>query len=155
MLREHARVGMKVIFGNQTGENTLGQIFKCNRVRAKVRILESRGQHSMGTTYNVPYEVMYPADNLTETKLPKLKYNPFNYVDNCLLLAMYSLYGELSPENLTCDGELSHFQVRNKAMMLKDKLNKIFTAFGRMVEEDEIYSWHREYCEYTKSQEKK
>jgi len=66
MLREQARVGMKVIFGRNNGEKTLGEIIKINPTKAKVKALEERGNgrgSAVGTTWVVPYSLLTPADN--------------------------------------------------------------------------------------------
>ena len=52
-------------------------------------------------------------------------------------------YGALSPENLTCDGELSREQVRIKSIHIKRWLSHLATEYGRVVEEDEAYDWAR------------
>ncbi len=38
------QVGMRVIFGRENGEKTLGEVVKINPKRVKVRTLEGRGQ---------------------------------------------------------------------------------------------------------------
>jgi len=66
MLREQARVGMKVMFGRDNGEKTLGEIIKTNPAKAKVKALEERGNgrgSAVGTTWVVPYSLLTPVDN--------------------------------------------------------------------------------------------
>ena len=63
-----AQVGMKVIVGRKNGQKTLGVITKINRIAAKVKILENRGNHSdVGAIWNVPYSMMTPAENTTKS----------------------------------------------------------------------------------------
>jgi uncharacterized membrane protein len=60
---EVIRVGMKVLFGRTHGEKTLGEVLKVNRVKVKVRQLESRGAmvaHAVGTVWTVPPSLLYP-----------------------------------------------------------------------------------------------
>lgn len=54
---------MLVVFGRPDGEQTLGKIVAVNRARAKVRALERREGREAGTIWNVPYELMEPADD--------------------------------------------------------------------------------------------
>lgn len=48
-------------------------------------------------------------------------------------------YGGLSPENLTCDGELNATQVRRRAAQLHRALKALFIELGREVTESEAY----------------
>ena len=57
---------------------------------------------------------------------------------------MSVIYANLSPENLTCDGELSGRAVIEKRAGLMRKLNGLFNAFGREVDEVEIYEWEKQ-----------
>jgi hypothetical protein len=49
------------------------------------------------------------------------------------------IYNQLSPENLTCDGELSKKAVRRRYQILKRELQTLFKVLGREVSEDEAY----------------
>ena len=91
MLREQAKVGMKVFFGRTHGEKTLGQIVKLNPTKAKVKTLENRGNgrgSAVGTEWGVPYSMMEPTGDKTVSvadlmpKLPPLDFNEFQpYAD--------------------------------------------------------------------------
>lgn len=48
-------------------------------------------------------------------------------------------YGYLSPENLTCDGELSRSASQSKARQLNRELKGFFQELGRTVTETEAY----------------
>jgi len=61
MLRDQARVGMRVYFGRPNGQKTLGEILRVNPSKAKVRVLEQRGTHSISAEWSVPYSLMTPA----------------------------------------------------------------------------------------------
>ena len=63
MERDQAHVLMRVVFGRVDDEQTLGQIVKLNPARAKIRSLERREGREAGTIWNVPYELMEPADD--------------------------------------------------------------------------------------------
>jgi hypothetical protein len=49
------------------------------------------------------------------------------------------VYNELSPENLTCDGEFRAAQVRSRYRALQGQLAKLFREIGRTVSEDEAF----------------
>jgi hypothetical protein len=51
-------------------------------------------------------------------------------------------YGGLSPENLTCDGELRGSAVARRAAAIRARLRACFRELGRHVSEDEAYRWH-------------
>jgi hypothetical protein len=63
MEREQAHVGMRVVFGRADAEQTLGRIIKINPARAKVESLEPRAGRPAGTRFNVPYDLLMPADD--------------------------------------------------------------------------------------------
>lgn len=63
MRREYAHVGMQVVFGRPDIEQTLGRIIVVNPTRAKVETLQARAGRPVGTRFNVPYELMQPADD--------------------------------------------------------------------------------------------
>ena len=50
-------------------------------------------------------------------------------------------YSQLSPENLTCDGELTKTQIRAKSSKLNKELKSLFKEYGRSVSEEEALSW--------------
>lgn len=47
----------------------------------------------------------------------------------------------LSPENLYCDGEISHAQAMKKRKALLADWAKIEKDIGRKVSEDEVWDW--------------
>lgn len=59
------------------------------------------------------------------------------------------IVGDLSPENLTCDGELSHAQVRNKLRELKAEWAQVEAKLGYKVSEEEIED--RMYARFRRS----
>ncbi len=52
-------------------------------------------------------------------------------------------YSQLSPENLTCDGELNKTQIRAKQSKINKELKSLFKECGRPVSEEEAISWTR------------
>lgn len=62
MKREQASAGLLIVFGKLGEEQTLGKVVRLSRARAKVKTLERREGREAGTIWNVPYELMEPAD---------------------------------------------------------------------------------------------
>ena len=152
MIRSDFHVGQKVIFGRTNGEKTLGKIEKLNHLKAKVKTLEDRGRdHLAGEVWSVP-SMITPADkdgNPQPQPVKKLEFNQFQpEEDRYILKAIAAIYGAMSPENLSCDGEASTAHVRHYAALYRKKLNALFTAFGRSISESEIYEWERQEKEY-------
>jgi hypothetical protein len=156
MLVHEARVGMKVMFGRSNGEQTLGEIVKINPTKAKVKTLESRGsgRGSMaGAVWGVPYSLMKPVTNgdavlhvphQDPADLP-VPYTPFaNAGDNHIMEAILDCYARLSPEWLTCDGELPQSQVVARRNQLNNRLKHLFQALGRPVSESVACQWDDE-----------
>lgn len=154
MLREHCKVGMKVMFGRPNGEKTLGEVVKVNPSKAKVKTLEGRGAgrgSDVGTVWTVPYSLMTPAgvafiDELNSrdpAELP-LPYNKFNHGDNLIIEAIVDTYNRLSPEWLTADGERPMSQVVALRNTLNHRLKHLFMALGRPVSETVAYKWDDE-----------
>ena len=56
-----------------------------------------------------------------------------------ILADISMVYDRLSPENLTCDGELSRAEVRRRSVALNKKLKQLFKEIGRVVTEEETY----------------
>jgi len=158
MLRESARVGMKVRFGRKRGEKTLAKIVKMNGKTAKCETLEERGYSNrpVGQVWNVPYSLMSPAEgetvavNTTPVTEEPLTYNPFDD-DNPLLEALLGVYSGLSPENLTADGELPRHLVNRRRTELNRKLRGLTIALGREISETQAYDWYRSKQEYQRS----
>jgi hypothetical protein len=157
MLKEQCRVGMTVIFGRDNGEKTTGKIIKMNPTKAKVQIDVSRGYGRgvvVGSVWGVPYSMMQPVDAVDTPQAPKqasLDYSPFDSgADQHIMQAINCVYGELSPENLTCDGELSRNQVAQRYAELHRKLRSLFAALGREVSEEAAWKWEQSRQEYLK-----
>lgn len=157
-------IGEKVKFGRDNGEKTSGTVMKVNRKTCKIRQDENRGSfknHPIGSIWNVSFEMIDPTPSLEneessglskpmiETKpiilsVPPILSKFLSVSDRKILEAIFAVYMELSPENLSCDGELSQGAVRMKYTQLQKKLNALFTAFGRPVSEDEVTKWQME-----------
>ncbi len=142
--------GQKVYFGRSHGEQTLGEVVKVNRARAKVKQLESRGtlkSHPVGTVWTVPFSLLTPAPDSAvpvvtasaPAPAPLPVFPATRRADRAILSDIANVYGQLSPENLTCDGELPASAVRRRASALRSKLRTLFQEIGRTVSETEAY----------------
>lgn len=146
MQRHEAIIGRKVLFGRTTGEQTLGILVKLNNVKAKVQTLEGRGKRATpGQIWHVPYQMMRYATeaecDTAETPEKKMEYTPFAGIDNLILDCISAIYGDLSPENLTMDGEASPAHVRQTRTKLETQLYHLQKALGYTVSEEQIYQW--------------
>jgi hypothetical protein len=169
MKREECRIGMHVYFGLKQGQKTLGEVVKLNDKSAKVKILEQRGHGRgciVGKNWNVHYDLMFPApvagkvvqaQNKGVPTMPgdkKLVYSPFQPQEDIhILQAIACIYANLSPENLSCDGEIPPAAVEIKRRELNAKLSALQTALGRTVSEWEVREWERQRREKFKVSE--
>jgi len=115
MMTQEFHKGMKVVFGRPNGEQTHGTVVKVNRKTVKVRQDESRGtqkDYAIGTEWKVAKSLCRPANGSSAPapEAPKPKRSEAEIMDDIL-----SVYCCLSPENLSCDGELPPAQVRKRA----------------------------------------
>jgi hypothetical protein len=155
------QVKQKVYFGRPHGEKTLGEIAKVNRVKVKIKQLEERGEykdHKVGTVWTVPLSLVWeaPKDAVPGGPQPKLEVAPRrsplgqgsrvpahvrgSRPESEVLADILGLYGDMSPENLTCDGELPLSQVRAKLGRIRRDLEGLFVELGRRVSETEAYA---------------
>jgi len=149
MLREECRVGLPVIFGRPNGEKTKGIIRKINPTTAKVETTEDRSNRTVaGQMWKVQYALIQPDPNASaavssgrDPADEPLVYHQFDE-NNPLLEIILKCYGDLSPENLTCDGELPMTAIRQKKARLDRWLKHLQLALGRQVSETVIYNWY-------------
>jgi hypothetical protein len=155
------KVGDKVYFGRGHGEKTLGEITKKNGKTAKVKQLESRGtqkSYPIGTTWTVPYSLMSLAtvDTIIDDAIEIIKkknadadepveFDQFDGVEQNIMLAIFGVYMALSPENLTCDGELSRSGVNHRHSKLTKQLRGLEQAMGRKVSESAAWDWYEKH----------
>jgi len=129
------KIGDRVLFGRTRGEKTLGEVVKVNPSRLKIKQLEARGGHPIGTEWAVPERLCTLAGGAAfAAPAPKPKRSEAE-----IMGAIRHAYSMLSPENLTCDGELSRSEVRRRAAALNRELDDAFRELGRRVSEDEAF----------------
>lgn len=139
------KVGDKVIFGRTHGEQTHGTVVKVNRTTVLVAQDEERGVYrtrSVGTKWKVPFSLCRLAGAAAATApavvAPKAKRS-----DDAIMRDIVGCYASLSPENLTCDGELGRSAVILKARSIRARLAALQTELGRRVTEDQCWVWER------------
>lgn len=129
-------VGDKVLFGRRNGEQTAGTVLKVNRTTVVVRQDEARGtlkSHLVGTKWKVASNLVTKVEG-GPVEAPKAQRPEADVLRDIL-----ECYAGLSPENLTCDGELPRHMVVRRAAALRANLRSLFTEIGRQVTEGEAY----------------
>lgn len=134
--------GDKVFFGRPNGEKTLGEVVKVNRVKVKVKQLESRGTYKsypIGTVWTVPVSLLSNVriNGIGDPEPEPVAKRP----EPEILGEIRSIYSQLSPENLHCDGEASLTHVRRRGAQLRGQLRGCFRELGRKVSEGEAYGY--------------
>ncbi len=125
------KVGDKVLFGRSHGEKTVGTVIKINPTKLKVRQDEPRGIHPVGMEWGVPPSLCTHLGGPEPTKRSETE----------ILKDIANVYGSLSPENLSCDGELSLTAVTRRRASLKARLQTLFTELGWKASEDCVRSY--------------
>jgi hypothetical protein len=106
--------------------------------------MEVRGSAlTSGAVWGVPYALMSPAD--ATASIPRAPRAPLAYYpddpDNPLLEALHQAYSALSPENLSCDGELAPSQVARRRADLNARVRRLNEALGYAPDEGEVWAW--------------
>ena len=91
-----ARVGQRVLFGRENGEKTLGEIVKVNAKCAKIKQIEERGNHSVGTVWRVPYQFLTCIPHTTTTEQNTPSYNPWFTYKTYKTIYVNDLLGHLA-----------------------------------------------------------
>ena len=138
------KVGDKVVFGRSHGEQTMGTVLKVNAKSIQVRQDESRGtmrSYPIGSTWKVPPSLCRKVEGgsvAAPVEAPKPRRPEAE-----ILREILGCYAGLSPENLTCDGELRGPAVARRAAALRSRLRALFVELGRKVSESEAYGFVR------------
>lgn len=146
MNKNDCRIGMEVTFGKANGDKTKGKVVKLNRTTAGVRTEEDRGRTTAGTVWRVSYNLLSPVngeDTLdTPVSYESIAYNIYqDQMEQHILEAIACCYNKLSPENISCDGELPMNVVEVRRRDLNKKLEFLFQALGRRVGEYSVFNW--------------
>lgn len=139
------KVGDKVTFGRPNGEKTLGTVVKINSATVVVMQDEERGVHrtrAVGTKWKVhPSLIQLVTSASVNTNVEVASVKPKRSEAEIMRDINYC-YGALSPENLTCDGELRGSAVVARAQGLRRRLNALQAELGRKVNEDDCWRWY-------------
>ena len=138
------KVGDQVLFGRTHGEQTLGEVVKVNPKKLKIKQLESRGtmrDYPVGSMWAVPPNLVSPVAAKVAQAI-EASTTPPKRNQSEIMKDILDVYCGLSPERLSCDGELSRSQVAARAKTLNVKLNNLFREIGRTVSETEAWNNH-------------
>lgn len=143
----NVKVNDKIIFGRQNGEKTIATITKINKSKLKVRQDEARGIHPVGTIWTVPPNLCTtldgnPIENKPLISKPKATDMPdewWIHLHEHEIEILASIYSQLSPENLSCDGEASRSYVRQREILLNKKLQAAYVLLERELDESTVY----------------
>lgn len=135
----HLRIGQEVSFGRQDKQR--GTIVKLNPKSAKIREIDT------GEIWNVSYGLIHDDKPIT------IPYSPFTKVENLVMEAICEVYSRLSPENLTCDGEIPYGQTTTIRHKLERQLRLLCQTIERTVTEEQAYEWDRQRAAFKKGQQ--
>jgi len=129
------KVGDRATFTSKTGRVVTGTV---TRVNTKTVTLERCDDGSRG--YRVPPAMLRAAATTVAptTAVPA----PPRRADDVIMKDIVNAYGDLSPENLTCDGELRGRAVATRRAAINRRLADLQTELGRRVSEDAAWAWY-------------
>lgn len=137
------KVNDKVMFGRPNGEQTEGTVIKVNPSKLKIRQDETRGSLRVrpeGTIWSVPPSLCRLVGTSAPVATPAAPAAPkAKRPDAAIMQDILGVYCSLSPENLSCDGELSRTETARRGAALRAKLRTLFAEIGRTVTESEAY----------------
>ncbi|NBR67780.1 MAG: hypothetical protein EBT79_11010, partial [Actinobacteria bacterium] len=125
------KVGDRASFTSQSGRVVTGTV---SRVNLKTVTLEGCDDGSRG--YRVPPSMLRPA----ATVAAPVPATP-RRAEDAVMRDILNAYAALSPENLTCDGELRGRAVVTRRAAINRRLADLQTELGRRVSEDEAWRW--------------
>lgn len=138
------KIGMRVMFGRQNGQKTLGEIIKVNPKKLKVKQLESRGvykNHAVGSIWGVPKSLCTPVSDMMvgERGVGKTFTPKPSRSDAEIIAELQGIECGLSPENLSCDGEASRTHVMRTYRRLNRRKAECIKELGREPTFDELW----------------
>jgi len=129
------------------GKTSKAKFSKGDRVTFKDLFAGKTGAKSHGTIENaLPVGTDQRVEVFTGGQVLTLKQDELTLfkgkrTEDDIMADICCAYGGLSPENLTCDGELPRSRVRAKASRLNRWLNELQRELGRSVSEEESFDW--------------
>lgn len=151
MNKSECHIGMEVFFGKGNGQQTKGKIVKLNKTTAGVKTEEDRGVRDAGTIWRVSYSLLSTnGSSCTPTLVTELVYNEYqDKMEQLVLEAIACCYDKLSPENISCDGEIPINIVMQRRKEIDKKLEGLFQALGKRVSEYAVFNWMKQKQEKT------
>ena len=140
-------VGQTVRFGRRRGEQSLGEVIKINTKSIKVKLLEGRGvykAHPVGGIWRVHPSLCSLVTGNPAVAAPPTVGGVVQRGKTKILADIAGIYAAMSPENLYCDGEISHTAAMQKYRRLQRELQSLFTEIGRVVSEGESHALEKE-----------
>lgn len=134
--------GDVVTFGRPNGEKTRGEVLRANVKSVSVRQVEARGGHPIGTKWRVAPSccTLVHGGAATATQAPPVAWTaPTAERAKAIVLEIGRLYSALSPENLSCDGELPRSRWAPRAAAIRRSMAALFAELGRTVTEEETW----------------
>lgn len=139
------KIGDRVYFGRPNGEQTLGEVVKINGKSIKIRQLEERGQlrtRSVGTIWRVAASLVRPADGaaVVVSAPVVLAPAPARRPEAEVIRDLQTVECQLSPENLTCDGEIRGSALMRRAAALHRRQKELLRELGRPLRDGELWA---------------
>jgi len=143
-------INQTVTFADTKGTTLEGTIHKLNPKKAHVKITKGNHRFTVGMVICVPYGLLGAGDYGQGTVAPRVPVQaappvPFEPTewwvrDNAHeLMILDGLFGELSPENLCCDGEASHSYIMQKRRDIERRMQAVFVLLGTQIDETTHY----------------
>lgn len=127
-------IGDRASFTSKTGRVVTGTV---TRVNTKTVTLERCDDGSRG--YRVPPAMLRAA--AAAAPAPTAAAAPRRDED-AVMRDIVNAYSDLSPENLTCDGELTRAQAAVRRTAVHRRLADLQRELGRRVSEDQAWEWY-------------
>lgn len=154
MLRSECKKGMQVLVDMGYNKQSIkAKVVKVNPKTATVEILEPYNNHPVGTPYRASYNILSKLDANGKIVEEKMEYNPFDEL-NSFYECILECYSNLSPENLSCDGELPIGKIRSRRAILEHRLRHLCEAIQKEISEEQIYDWLNSKREYERKESK-
>jgi hypothetical protein len=137
------------------GQVITGKVVKVNRTTCLITVSGGNTRFSVGSMVKVPFSIITvpfkcgdhgmevtSGDVVGGPAAPAPKAfepNFFWVTENAFeLLILDGLYSQLSPENLSCDGECSRSEINRKRNVIERKMRAIETIIGVQLDESQL-----------------
>ena len=130
-------VGDRVSFTAKDGRVVTGTVTRVNEKTVTVERCDdgSRGWRVSPSMLRAPSTTAASTPAQTATVAPRR-------ADDVVMRDIVNAYSDLSPENLTCDGELRGRAVATRRAAINRRLADLQSELGRRVSEDQAWAWY-------------